>query len=93
MPGRPPVVEGSLKLEEGFASYLLPLQSNDDKTLVLGIGQNVNGTGLEQANTGVMVSIFDVSDPSKPSVVASKMLVNCKGMNSCSLAEWESRAI
>jgi len=92
-PGRPPVVAGSLKLEEGFASHLLPLQSDDGKTLVLGIGQNVNGTGLEQINTGVVVSIFDVSDPSKPSMVASRMVVDGEAMNSGSLAEWESRAI
>lgn len=58
-------VLGEFKLN-GFSNYLHPL--NDDKTLLLGIGQNVSNEG---AASGVMITVFNATDPTQPQAVSS----------------------
>lgn len=88
--GQAPTIAGELKLE-GFSSFLQPL--NEDATLVVGIGQNVTGEGMEQAANGLLVTVFDVSDPSNPKALASEMLANPNEMDSYSDAEWDPKAV
>jgi Beta propeller domain len=89
--GQAPAVKGSVKMG-GFAAYLHPL--NEEQTMLVGIGQNTTGTGLNQVNSGVLISIFDVSDPSKPKVVDSQMLTNPEeGTTSSSVVESDTKAI
>jgi uncharacterized secreted protein with C-terminal beta-propeller domain len=91
VPGHPPAVVGELKLI-GFSSYLLLLDDTNGQLLV-GIDQNVTGRGLDQHNTGVMVTLFDVSKPANPVVVASLMLANDDSVDSNSNAEWDPRQV
>jgi Beta propeller domain len=88
--GQAPAIKGSVKME-GFAQYLHPL--NEEQTLLVGIGQNTSGTGLEQMNSGVLISVFDVSDPSNPKVVNSQMLTQPEGGSSSSVVEWDAKSI
>ncbi len=53
-----PVIKGELKIP-GFSTYLHPVGDG----LVLGVGVDGNESGQ---NGGLKVSLFDVSDPSKP---------------------------
>ena len=69
--GKAPQVSASLKLD-GFSTFLMPV--NDEATILVGLGQNVTGTGLNQIPTGVMATVFDVSDPEKPLALASRMV-------------------
>lgn len=67
---RDPIIEGIFK-PPFFTSHLHPLSDTDD-TLLLGIGQNVTNDGVDNIMpTGLMISIFNVSDPTTPSVLAS----------------------
>ncbi|CAB9521651.1 beta propeller domain protein [Seminavis robusta] len=89
-PGEAPAIKGSVTLQ-GFARYLHPL--NEDSSMLVGIGQNTTGAGLDQINTGVLISVFDVSDPSEPKVVDSYMLADPDEANSYSVSEYESKAV
>jgi uncharacterized secreted protein with C-terminal beta-propeller domain len=62
-PGHPKVL-GSLDLL-GYSAYLHPVGDG----LLLGVGQAANEQGRTQ---GTQVSLFDVSDPSKPARLANK---------------------
>lgn len=74
--GNNPKVAGELKIP-GFSSYLHPVSDN----LIIGIGESTtplywrdeNGKEVESGvkQTGVKVSLFDVSNPSKPTEVKS----------------------
>ncbi|MGD9573806.1 MAG: beta-propeller domain-containing protein, partial [Thermoleophilia bacterium] len=61
-----PVLRGELKIP-GFSSYLHPV---DDTTLI-GVGQAADAQGRTQ---GTQVSLFDVSDPSRPARIAQRSL-------------------
>ncbi len=56
-----PEIKGELKIP-GFSTYLHPITG----TLLLGIGQDGTESGT---NGGIKVSLFDVSDPTKPKEV------------------------
>jgi len=53
-----PRVRGELKIQ-GYSAYLHPLEQG----LLLGVGQDANERG---AQLGTQLSLFDVSDPSRP---------------------------
>lgn len=65
-PAKPEIV-GELKIP-GFSTYLHPV----DDGLVLGVGEDGNESGT---NGGLKLSLFDVSDPQKPTE-ADKITVN-----------------
>jgi uncharacterized secreted protein with C-terminal beta-propeller domain len=54
-----PTVTGTLEID-GYSAYLHP--AGDGK--LIGVGQSSNGNGR---NLGLQISLFDVSDPAKPS--------------------------
>jgi Beta propeller domain len=91
VPGQPPAVVGELELN-GFSGYLHPLEDTNGQLLV-GIGQNVTGRGLDQLNTAVMITLFNVSNPTNPKVVASLMLENDDTIASNTNAEWDPRSV
>jgi hypothetical protein len=64
----PPRVLGSLDLL-GYSAYLHPVGDG----LLLGVGQAANDQGRTQ---GTQVSLFDVSDPSKPARLSNKLVGN-----------------
>eukprot|EP00549_Striatella_unipunctata_P026578 CAMPEP_0118705550 /NCGR_PEP_ID=MMETSP0800-20121206/19927_1 /TAXON_ID=210618 ORGANISM="Striatella unipunctata, Strain CCMP2910" /NCGR_SAMPLE_ID=MMETSP0800 /ASSEMBLY_ACC=CAM_ASM_000638 /LENGTH=492 /DNA_ID=CAMNT_0006607711 /DNA_START=108 /DNA_END=1586 /DNA_ORIENTATION=+ len=75
-----PTIMGELQIP-GFSNYLHPI--NDEQTLVLGVGQDVNPeTGR---NLGLQISLFDVSDLTAPKQV-TKYVVN-EGGSSYSSAQ------
>ena len=63
---RSPRVAGELKIP-GYSAYLHPISSD----LLIGIGQDAT---LEGRRTGVQVSLFDVSDPSRPTRLHQRSL-------------------
>src|SRR5207253_10361519 len=63
-----PRVLGSLELL-GYSAYLHPVGDG----LLLGVGQAANEQGRTQ---GTQVSLFDVSDPAKPSRLSNKLVGN-----------------
>ncbi|HMM49701.1 MAG TPA: beta-propeller domain-containing protein, partial [Miltoncostaeaceae bacterium] len=65
---RAPRVTGELKVN-GYSAYLHPI---DDDTLI-GIGQDATADGV---TTGTQVSLFDVSDPARPTRLAQLPLGN-----------------
>lgn len=75
-----PKVLGSLDLL-GYSAYLHPVGDG----LLLGVGQSANEQGRTQ---GTQVSLFDVSDPSKPSRLSNKLV----GNGSSSDAEFDPHA-
>jgi hypothetical protein len=75
-----PRVAGQLELE-GYSAYLHPLGGG----LLLGVGQAV-GSGNEPS--GVQLSLFDVSDPAKPALLANHAI----GDGSTSDAEFDHHA-
>eukprot|EP00797_Seminavis_robusta_P024737 Sro41_g025340.2 (328) ;mRNA; f:136144-137127 len=91
-PEQPPAVLGELELD-GFSSYLHPLDDFVPNKLIVGIGQNTTGTGLDQRNTGVMVTVFDVSNPAAPVAVASHMLENDDKIESYTNVAWDAKAV
>ncbi|MBS5660413.1 MAG: beta-propeller domain-containing protein [Clostridiales bacterium] len=77
-----PVVEGALKIP-GFSSYLHPFKEN----LLIGIGANTTSGGRR---IGYKLSLFDVSDPTKPLEVTNYVSTNdYMGM---SLVEYDAKA-
>ena len=78
---RNPVELGSLKIP-GFSRYLHPY----DKDIVIGIGQDASETGRIR---GLKISLFDVSDVSKPKEIA-KFITEDKYAQSTAL--WEHKA-
>jgi Beta propeller domain len=83
-------VMGSFK-QNGFSNYLHPM--NEDKTLLLGIGQNATEEGVE---TGFMITVFDVADPTNPQARTS-YTVNDKstGSNGAAMhsaAQWDYKS-
>ncbi|WP_217922169.1 beta-propeller domain-containing protein [Miltoncostaea oceani] len=61
-----PVLRGELKIP-GFSSYLHPV----DATTLIGVGQAADARGRTQ---GTQVSLFDVTDPARPSRIAQRTL-------------------
>jgi uncharacterized secreted protein with C-terminal beta-propeller domain len=72
---------GQLKVP-GFSRYLHPY----DKNTIIGIGQDASATGRQ---TGLKVSLFDVSDVANPKEIAKFVAA---GDYSQSTAEWEHKA-
>jgi inhibitor of cysteine peptidase len=72
---------GTLKLP-GFSRYLHPY----DENTVIGIGRDATDTGRQQ---GLKISLFDVSDVSKPKEIAQWV---SKEEYAQSTAEWEHKA-
>ncbi|HEX8914030.1 MAG TPA: beta-propeller domain-containing protein, partial [Humisphaera sp.] len=79
---RDPQVTGEVKVP-GFSSYLFPVSD----TLLIGVGRDVDPD--TQADEGLQVSLFDVSDPDAPKRVAAETLA---GPFSYSEAEYEPHA-
>jgi uncharacterized secreted protein with C-terminal beta-propeller domain len=80
-----PTVRGELKVP-GFSSYLHPL----DTTHLLGIGRDVDAdTG---AVLGLQLSVFDVSDASRPERTAVYTFAG-DAWDSWSAAQWDHRAV
>ncbi|MDX6640094.1 MAG: hypothetical protein QOF12_1105 [Solirubrobacteraceae bacterium] len=75
-----PAVRGQLELE-GYSAYLHPAGDG----LLLGVGQSVGG-GNEPS--GTQLSLFDVSDPAHPALLASHAV----GDQSTSAAEYDPHA-
>jgi hypothetical protein len=74
-----PVVRGELKIR-GYSAYLHPVGDG----LLLGVGQDASDRGLE---LGTQLSLFDVSDPSRP-----RRLHQAAVANSSSTAEFDHHA-
>ena len=72
---------GELKLP-GFSRYLHPYSGD----LVIGVGQNATETGRQ---TGLKISLFNVSDPARPTELASWV---SQQRYASSSAEWEHKA-
>ncbi len=78
-PEKPRVV-GELKIE-GYSAYLHPAGKN----LLIGVGQDATAEGRR---TGAQVSLFDVSDPAKPTRLHQQTL----GQYSSASAEYDHHA-
>ena len=63
-----PRIDGEVKID-GFSSLLLPVA--EDRLLGIGYATGDNGYGGEYA-AGLKLTLFDISDPSKPEVADSK---------------------
>ena len=83
-----PKVVGELNVT-GFSAYLHPI--NDDNSLLLAVGQEANTEGRI---LGVQVTLFDASDPTKPTALhrytveqdekvwsSSSVAVECGGLS------------
>lgn len=81
-----PIVLGELKIN-GFSEYLHPIDSNDQ--YLVAIGQNASDTG---EILGYMVSLFDTSDATNPSLVDRLTVEQDKNSWSSSTASWDERA-
>lgn len=75
-----PKLAGELKIP-GYSAYLHPVGEG----LLLGVGQDADVDG---ATKGAQLSLFDVSDPSAPSRIATHDL----GRNAYSEVEWDHHA-
>ena len=62
-----PVIEGHVKIS-GFSTLLVP----SGKDHLLGLGFSTEGTDFGEATNGVKLSLFDISDPAKPTVADAK---------------------
>ena len=89
-PGQPPVVLGSVKLT-GFFNFIEPL--NEDGTLLVAIGQNVTTVDGMMMPVGVMLSVFNVSNPSQPEVVDTVLLAQQEGREVGSNALYDPKSI
>ena len=81
-----PKVLGELKLP-GFSSYLHSM--NADNTQLVAVGQNATNDGRV---TGLMVTVFDATDPAKPQVLQSHTFENSENAYSSSNVEWDFKA-
>jgi hypothetical protein len=91
--GEPPTIRSMLKLD-GFAQYLHPLYDDDSNAaLLVGIGQNTTGSRLDQVNSGVLISVLDVSDPDQPRIVTSQMLEDDDNVESYTQAQWDPHRV
>lgn len=75
-----PVVKGELKIP-GFSEYLHPI----DATTLLGIGQNTREVQGGVRTDGLKLSLFDVSDPTRPTETA-QLLIGNTGSTTAALA-------
>ncbi|KAJ1478805.1 beta propeller domain-containing protein [Baffinella frigidus] len=64
-----PVVKGQLKIP-GFSEYLHPV----NRTHLLGLGKETVDNNGRVTTKGVKVSLFDVTDPTKPKEVSTKVV-------------------
>ena len=64
-----PKIEGEVKID-GFSTLLIPL--SEDR--LLGIGYSTKKVETWTETSGMKFALFDISDPSKPSVVTSKAM-------------------
>ena len=76
-----PVLAGQVSLS-GYSSFLQPLGTG----LLLGVGQSVD---QELRTQGLQLEVFNVSDPSQPSLVSSQQL----GAGAGSAAEYDPHAL
>ena len=88
--GQGPKMLGSVELD-GFYRFIEPL--NDEGTLLVALGQNVTGEQNMMMPVGVMLTVFDVSTPSNPIVVDSKMLAQKEHTEVSSNALYEPKTI
>ncbi|MBA2523914.1 MAG: beta-propeller domain-containing protein [Solirubrobacterales bacterium] len=77
---RAPAVVGELKIP-GYSAYLHPVGDG----LLLGVGQDADARGLTQ---GTQLSLFDISDPSAPTRIATQSL----GRHASSDVEYDPHA-
>lgn len=89
-PGQGPKILGSVELE-GFYRFIEPL--NDEGTLLVALGQNVTEEHNMMMPVGVMLTVFDVSTPSNPIVVDSKMVAQTENTEVSSNALYEPKTI
>ena len=89
-PGQAPSISGSVQ-PEGFYRYLHPI--NDEHTMLLGVGQNTTGSDQNFQPSGLLVTIFDATDPQNPTVLASYSPTSQPGISSSSEAEHDFKAI
>lgn len=81
-----PYIAGALEIP-GYSAYLHPI--ND--SLLLGIGQNIRDwrdPSDQEVEEGAKVTLFDISDISKPTVINEKVFENAY-----SPAEWEYKSL
>jgi Beta propeller domain len=81
-----PKVVGELKLP-GFSSYLHSM--NADNTLLLAVGQNATDDGMV---TGLMITVFDATDPANPQALVSHTFENSPNAYSSSNVEWDYKS-
>jgi uncharacterized secreted protein with C-terminal beta-propeller domain len=81
-----PMVAGKLKVN-GFSEYLHPIDRNDQ--FLLAIGQNADDSGNV---LGYMVSLFDASNQTNPTLVDRLTIEQQKNSYSSSTASWDERA-
>lgn len=81
-----PKAIGEFKLN-GFSSYLHPM--TPDNKLLIGVGQNATDDGR---TTGLMITIFNATDPANPVAIVSHTVENEDNRYSSSDAEWEHKS-
>jgi hypothetical protein len=78
-----PAILGELKLP-GFSSYLHSM--NEDNTMLVAVGQNATSDGR---TTGVMVTVFDATDPANPIDVVSHTFATGQDATTSSTVQWD----
>jgi len=82
-----PTVLGELKLP-GFSSYLHSM--NEDNTMLVAVGQNASQDGR---TTGLMVTVFDATDPTAPKTLASHVFGDStEGAYTSSNVQWDYKS-
>lgn len=81
-----PEVLGELKIP-GYSSYLHSM--NADNTMLVAIGQNATEDGRE---TGLMVTVFDATDPSNPIQLQNHVFETSDSASSSSNVQWDYKA-
>lgn len=88
--GQAPIVTGSVK-PDGYYAYFHPM--NDGHTILLGVGQNTTGSQGSIQRNGLMVTVFDATDPEEVKTLASHMLETNENVVSSSAAEVEGNSV
>jgi len=84
--GETPKKLGELKIP-GFSSYLHSM--NDENSLLVAVGQNATETGTQ---TGLMISVFDSSDPTNPTQLVSYAIEIDTNGHSSSASQWDFKS-
>jgi hypothetical protein len=61
--------------------------------MMVWMGQLTADTGWEEINTGIMIAIIDVSDPTMPRIVASQILEQGNSNQSYDRSEWDHTSV